>query len=455
MSAQQPSRAELLSIIERLVAERQQLLTENARLQADVEGLGQRVEELELELARGDPPAGRPPAWVKPNKPERKGEKRPRKKRSQGFARKRSMTSERVVHAVAKCPGCGCQLLGGSVKRHREVIEIALAPAVVTEHVLVERVCPQCNKRCTPTLTGDDGVVGRHRFGPKLLALIVTLHDEGRMPVRRIQQHLATVFGVQVSVGAIEYALHLAASRGVATVAAIRQEVRQSPALHADETGWREDGQNRYVWVLATPKARYFEVGRRTNDQIDAMLGKEFSGTLITDFYSAYDHFLGEHQRCWAHLLRDVRDLVAQYPEDQSLARWARQLGRLYRAARDSPDSGASVRWSTRKRLEEITARVCQPFAATDAPQRTLSQRILKHLSELYTFVTNPAVPPTNNEAERALRPLVISRKVWGGSRSDQGSVDTMRRATLFDTWRLRGLNPFDEVQKLLLSPQI
>ena len=87
--------------------------------------------------------------------------------------------------------------------------------------------------------------------------------------------------------------------------------------------------------------------------------------------------------------------------------------------------------------------------------QRTLCERIPRYVHELFIFVVNRQVSPTNNEAERSLRPLVIARKVWGDTRSKQGSIDAMRRATLMDTWRVRGLNPFLEVQKLLLSPQI
>jgi hypothetical protein len=104
--------------------------------------------------------------------------------------------------------------------------------------------------------------------------------------------------------------------------------------------------------------------------------------------------------------------------------------------------------------LEARLSRACEPFLGGVKPHRVLCQRILKYLHELFTFVVNPAVPPTNNEAERDLRPLVIARKVWGGTRSPRGSVDAMRRATLFGAWRAQGLNPFHEVYGLLLSPQ-
>jgi transposase len=175
---------------------------------------------------------------------------------------------------------------------------------------------------------------------------------------------------------------------------------------------------------------------------------------LVTDFYSAYHHF-GTHQRCWAHVLREARDLVAAHPDDHELARWARRLVRLYRAARDAPGATPAVRRTTRCRLERLLAQLCQPCAAADVPQRKLAARLLTHRHELFAFVSDPAVPPTNNQAERDLRPLVIARKVHGGTRSDQGSADTARRATLFRTWRAQGLNPFAECRALLLSPQV
>jgi hypothetical protein len=118
------------------------------------------------------------------------------------------------------------------------------------------------------------------------------------MTVRTIQEQLETLFGVHVSLGAIEDALHTVSARGEGRVQAIREEIRRSEVVHSDETGWREDGQNRYVWLIATPTARYFEIGRRTNEQIDSILGPDFSGLLVSDFYGAYDHFLGEKQRC-------------------------------------------------------------------------------------------------------------------------------------------------------------
>jgi transposase len=439
-----PRRAELYRIIERLIADNEQLRAEVVRLQARV---------AELESALSDQPAPER-AWVKANKPARTGAKKVRQKRTQQFARRRSVPEVVIEHAVARCATCDCALRGGTVKRHREVIEVPLAPAVVTDHVLLERVCPLCGVAYVPTLTAADGVVGQHRFGPNLLALIGTWREVGRLPVRVIQTLLRTLFAVHVSLGAITGTLHTLAVRGTDQVDAIREAIRTSPVVNADETGWREDGQNGYVWQVSTPTNCYFERGRRTNEQIDRILGKDFAGVLVSDFYAAYNHFPGEKQRCWAHLLRDVRDVLATHPADLAVQRWGRLLRRLFHTTRDHPGADPVARRHTRQRAEAILTRVCTPFLDAAVPQRVLCQRIIAHLHELFTFVTNPAVPPTNNQAERTFRPLVIARKIWGGTRSEPGSLDAMRRASLVATWHRQGRNPFTEFLALLHAPR-
>ena len=445
-----PSRRELLELLERQAAEITRLAAEVTRLHA-------RVAELEAERARLlEETPERPPAWVKPNTPVRAGGKKARRKRATNHARPRSTEpTQQVTHGVERCPHCASTLRGGWVKRHREIIEISLPRVEVIDHLLLERVCPACGTHAVPVLGTAAGVVGQHRLGPRLMAYITTLHEEGRMPVEVIQTHLATIWGLTLSSGAIEGVLHAVATRGQAAVAALQEEIRHGGVVHADETGWREDGQNRYVWLIATSTARYLEIGRRNSEHIDDLLGKDFAGTLVTDFYGVYDHFPGKKQRCWAHLWRDVKDLLAQFPTDPSLARWATQLRRLYHAARDQPVLSPHEQTHRRLRLEELVRRLAAPFVGTQTPQRTLCQRILKYSHELFTFVDHRLVPPTNNLAERTLRPYVIARKVWGGTRSEQGSIDAMRRASLLLTWRARGLNPFVEFQNLLLSPQV
>ena len=347
MEKRPPTRAELYRALEQQNARctaRESALTQAL---AENERLSGEIAERKAELGRRGPSSPTPASWIKANSPPRP--KKVRHKRQANCARVRGVATRQVIHAVDACPDRGCHLRGGSTKRHREIIEISPTPAVVTDHVVRERICPLCAKRCVPTLGVADGVVGQHRFGPRLLGMIAVLHDVGRMTVRPIQAHLASVFGVHVSIGAITDALRTVARQGAGHVAAIRDAVRASLVVHADETGWRQDGQNRYLWVASTATDHYFAIGRRTKDQIDAILGADFPGILVTDFYAVYDHFLGLKQRCWAHVLRAAADLLVSFPDDRALIHWVDRLRRLYSTAHDTPGDTPTARRATRR----------------------------------------------------------------------------------------------------------
>ena len=230
-------------------------------------------------------------------------------------------------NATPPCPG-------GWVQRAREVIDIPVDPAEVTEHVFMARLCPLRRKRRLPQAPLRGLVVGRQRLGVNLVSLIVTLREEGRLPVRTIQWYLRTFHQLKLSVGAIVRAVHQVARHGGTAVAETLERIRSSPVVHADETGWRENRVNGYVWTFSTPAERYFLRRGRGGEVVDEALGEEFGGILASDFYAAYDHYPGLKQRCWAHLLRDIHKLKALYPEDAVLAKWANGVRWLYDRAR-------------------------------------------------------------------------------------------------------------------------
>ena len=156
------------------------------------------------------------------------------------------------------------------------------------------------------------------------------------------------------SVGAIVSAIHQTAQRAQPAVAAILDRIRASPVVHADETGWREDGANGYVWTFSTPTERYFLRRGRGKAVVDEALGESFSGVLVSDCYAAYHHYDGPKQRCWAHLLRDIHDQRTRYPKDAALARWTVAVHQLYVAAgaghRAQDDAGIHLRHLARPR---------------------------------------------------------------------------------------------------------
>ncbi len=215
--------------------------------------------------------------------------KETRKSRPHGFARVRMAPNHRVEHALAACPECGTDLVGGWIQRTREVIEIPVVLVQVTAHVFVARVCPMCERRRVPKVDLKDAVVGRQRLGINLVSLIATLREEGRLPIRTIQWYLKTVHQLHLSVGGIVQAIHKAARQAQPAVAEVLKLIRASLMVQADETGWRQDGVNGFVWTFSTPTERYFLRRGRHKEVVDEVLDESFSGVLVSDFYAAYN----------------------------------------------------------------------------------------------------------------------------------------------------------------------
>ncbi len=433
---------------------RETLLALIAEQRAVIAQLQRRVGALESRLNRrgsAGMPGNKHSSGRQP--PEKKETRKPRR---HGFARKRMTPTRRVEHAVEFCPDCGTHLSGGWVQRTREVIELPVVPVEVTEHVLVARICPVCERRRVPKEAFQGVVLGQQRLGVNLVSLMVTLREEGRLPLRTIQWYLKTVHQLNLSVGAIVQAIHGVARQAQPAVRAILEQVRASPVVQADETGWRQDGTNGYVWTFSTPNERYFLRRGRDKGVVDEVLDPSFSGVLVSDFYAAYNHYPGLKQRCWAHLLRDIHDLKGLYPEDAGLAQWAEAVHQVYAAAKASVLPRAQLSHRTQLLLEEKLLALARPFLQDPlAAQAKLCRRMERFIKELFVFVSDPAVPADNNAAERSLRHLVISRKISGGTRSHQGTDSKMALASLFGTWRARGLNPLLECRQMLSSPRL
>ena len=446
-----------------LVALVQQQQARIAQLEATVAAQAATIQQLEQRLRAMDPAAG-PPRGMPGHKPEQPGSaaRRPRRKRAMNTARPRSEPTARVLHALDHCPVCGIALAGGSVKRTREVIEVTPVPATITEHVYLERCCPGCGQRWTPPVALAGQVVGQSRLGVGLVSLLATMRSAWRLPVRTIQQALASLHGLTLSTGAIHGALGQLARAGQPQVDATLAAIRASPVVHADETGWRENGRNRYLWTFSTPTHCYVTSGSRAKGMVDTVLGAECTGVLVSDFYAAYDHYDGWQQKCWVHLLRDIHSLVRQHPADERLGTWADAVQTVYRdavaeaAALTARGAGDDERRAARQACEARLWTLCAPFATAEtAPQATLCRRVDKYRHALFTFVRQAGVPAHNNAAERSVRHEVISRKISGGTRSAEGTRTRTTLATLFGTWRLQGREPYAACRALLASPQV
>ena len=435
---------------EQIAAQQEQI----ALLQEQVAFLKQRLAELE-----GKPPA--PPAFVKPNKPKASEPKRPRRKRAsaQNHGRKRVMTvTRREEHRLECCPDCGAKLRRERKAWTREVIELPPPqPVEVIEHIVYEGHCQHCGKWQHPRLREEGVSFGQRRLGPRLCALIGYLRNALRLPLQTIRGYLRTLHGVQVSVGALTDVLKGLARQGQAQEEALWEELRHSAIVHADETGWREDGQNGYIWLFSTPGeqgVRCFLYDQHRNQAVVArQLGESFQGVLVSDFYGAYNWYAGRHQRCWAHLLRDLHTLKEEHGDQPEVLDWAQALRALYdRGQALAQNVQASQQEKEQGHLELVSRaeELALPYARIEHPCRTLAKRVLRHQDELFQFVLVAGLAADNNLAERSLRPLVVARKISGGSRSSRGSQTRMTLASLFATWQVRGLDPLQQCLQLI-----
>ena len=425
------------------------------RLQAENTALQAQIAQLSADLAAALKQIGKQvPAFVKANRPKPQGEKQPRKKRAaeHNTSRKRSEPTRIEKHALACCPDCGYELRGESVDYTREVIELPPPQAVeVIEHQVVKRWCPCCEAWRSPHLDLSGQVFGQGRIGVRVAALVVYLRTKLRLPVREIQGYLRTVHRLELSIGEIVELTHQVRRELQPEMDTLLQEVRASSVVHGDETGWRENGQNGYAWGflgLGALPVYYFVYHQSRASRIpQGILGLHFKGHLVSDFYGGYNVLRGPHQRCWVHLLRDLHKLKEAHAETKDVQTWAKSVRQLYDEGQTwleehpaPPDTACVAKYA------DLLARVCtlgEQHALTEHPCRVLAKRILRHQDELFQFVRHPGVPSDNNPAERALRPLVIMRKISGGTRSDEGSKTRLTLFSLLSTWAARDLNPF------------
>ena len=451
-------REQIADLAPRVARQEAELATQRAAISQLSERVG--VLLAALDASAGDDPPVRP-SGMPGLKPARRrtpptSPPVPRQRRARGYGRQRMRPTARRGHALAQCPHCRSALRGGTIKRTREVIEIVPSPVEVTEHGYLERRCPQCGGRWLPGPELAGLVVGQGRLGVGVLSLIASLREELRLPIGAIQWYLRAVHGLALSVGAIVAALHTVAARAAPLVADLREQIRASPVLHVDETGWREDGGNGYAWTFSTETARLFLRGSRERTVLEQVVGETYGGVLVSDFYAAYTGYDGRHQYCWAHLLGDVADLVAHHGQDAAVVGWADGVHAVYSRACAVSSADPATRRQARQACEMALGSLCTPYiGVAAAPQRVLCERIRKHLSALFVFVEDPTVPATNNAAERSLRHLVTMRKISGGTRSPAGTATKMTLASLFGTWRLQGRDPIAECRALLTAPQL
>lgn len=347
------------------------------------------------------------------------------------------------VPVAEKCPQCG-EALRDKGWRERTVLE--MQPVVVSPVVyrLQRKYCKGCRQAVQASAPA---VLPKSLFGNGLIAEVLTSHYVHGEPMGRLSERLGVGLGSLLEMAQRTAGLF----RGI--VAELSAEYRQAMVRHADETGWRTDGQAGYAWLFATDSLSIFLFrGSRSSAVAKEILGTEpLPGVLVVDRYNAYNRAPCALQYCYAHLLRDVEDLEKAFPADTEVGAFTATLCPLLAEAmhlrRQAITDAAYY-----ERAQQIKAKIISGTSAQARhPGISKLQDIFREKSaRLYQWVESREVPAENNRAERELRPTVIARKVSFGSQSETGAKTRETLMTLLCTLRKRVKRPQTKLKEVL-----
>lgn len=397
-------------------------------------------------------PSGMVPVYQKPAVPARR-KRAGQKKGHPGARRPRpERIDQRREHRAACCPDCRSPLkrCNSTRTRYTEDIPDDLTP-VVTEHTIHRDWCPRCKKRVEPKV--PDALPGS-TLGNHTLALSAWLHYGLGNTLSQVVDVFNYHLQLKLTPGGLVHQCHRLQEILFPWYEQIQTEALNSAVLHGDETGWRVDGKTHWLWCFTTPRLTYYLIDRRRGSPVLAEFFKdEFRGTLVTDFWGAYNFVqCAARQTCLAHLLRELKQTEQYKRPSRHWAPFAKKLRRLLGdairlhppAARDGPTFA-----SRRQRLHE---RLAELIDATwkDKEARRLIKRLRRHQGDLFTFLDRPDVPFDNNAAERAIRPAVIIRKNSYTNRSERGADAQAVLMSIYRTLKQRGHDPITSIQKAL-----
>jgi len=365
----------------------------------------------------------------------------------------------RTVEVAAPCVCPHCQEATdqsqlGSTSYLQE--DIVLRPrTIVTNWIHQTAWCSGCRRQVFKTLEGE---LPFAPIGPTAKAAALYLRHETKLPYRKLQKLMSDLFGLDF-VAASSLGFEKRARRQAQPIYDdLIQKMRHSDLVHADETYWREDGENVFIWYAGNEEVAVYRIdSHRSAEAAKQLLGERIHGLLVTDAYASYNAIqVDGRQSCLAHLLRKAKDiaeiLAAMKAPDGLSVRFCHQLRRLLRiACHITIPPGKRTREELTKRLLRILDRICGTATLAHPKAETLRKRLVpgaREYEEVFAFIRFGG-PPTNNHAERALRPLVIFRKVCLGSRSRTGSENVTIFSSLAETTKLQEGNVIDLFQAL------
>ena len=376
----------------------------------------------------------------------------PKKKRGApmghpAWNRKKPESIDRTIEVDAPCvcPTCQAQTDLSQTQTSSYIQEdiILCSKTVVTEFIHTSAWCPTCRKQVGRTLENE---IPNAPIGPNAKIAALFMRHELRLSYRQVSRAMSTLFGLDFVPASTLGFEEKARANAVPVYEDLIAKVQASDLVHADETHWRQDGQSAYIWYAGNPDLAVFHADRsRSSAAAKVILGDKIDGLLVADAYAGYNAIeVKGRQSCLAHLIRtasDIKDVLEskKYPDHESIS-LCRKLGTVFTlACRIALPPDKSSRQQLKQRYIHLLDSICST-SVNSSKAETFRKRFLpgaREYNEVFAFIDFEG-PPTNNHAERALRPLVLFRKTSMGTRSETGSENITLFASLLQTAKLQ-----------------
>ena len=397
-----------------------------------------------------------------------KKKKSPRKPGKQpgakGFGRSQPLKAEIIIpHYPHQCSACNQDLTESESQRYMGYYVLELEPElcgfrIVTQlHHYYQSTC-SCG-HCTQAQPGTgyiSKVEGRSKdlilteyvlVGPVLATFIASMSVRYRMSRTKIQEFLKDWTNTELSIGTIDRCIRETGIACVPVVEELVEQLQKADILHLDETHWYESGKLHWLWVAVSTKTAVFHIGSRRKEELSYLVTSAFIGWLISDGYAAYRSY-PKRQRCLAHLIRKAIAITGAINQKAAqIGQWILDdVRKLIATIADGSEDNRLLR-----KLLAGLKRVCHLGQKADHTKlQALAKEILNDWEAVVAFVKNPELPPTNNEAERALRHAVIARHIGFGTRTPEGSLAYSSLLSVIETCRLRAINPWPYIAEVL-----
>ena len=365
-----------------------------------------------------------------------------------GTTREKKEPTERINVEAIQCSHCH-DLLNKPFKQERRIIEEIPdpQPVRVIEFLINHYQCPTCNQI---TIATHPSLPKEGNLGNNLQAQIALMKYEDRLPHRKIAQTLNRQHELELTPSTILEVTNRVAKKVEPEYNKIKQVIRNSPNVYSDETGHKVQGKNFWLWGIAIKIAVLFAIRKRRSKEIlEELLGENYEGIISCDGWSTYSKYSNNLQRCWAHILREARYLAEQH---ESAKLFYQDLKEIYQVVNMvSEQDSLEARQKTYVKCINQMERLIRRMEAYKELSK-FAGKIKNGKEHFFTRILYPFVEATNNIAERALREPIVQRKIIGTLRNEKGIRITEVLLSVFMTWRMQGLNTYDELRRALSS---